>query len=107
MKIEILYFQGCPNHAPAAEMVREALNSLDREDHIHEVEVRTKTEAEEIRFVGSTSILINGEDIEPWARTTKDFGLSCRTYINGSHRGGIPSRELLRRAIMESIRESS
>jgi hypothetical protein len=107
MKIEVLYFEGCPNHVPAMEMPRETLNSIGCEDEIHEVEVRTQAEAEAIRFVGSPSIRINGSDIEPWARTAKSFGLSCRTYMSGSHRGGVPSRELIRRAIMEDICEGS
>ena len=107
MKIELLYFEDCPNHAPTMEMLREALNSLGREDEIREVEVRTQAEAEAIRFVGSPSIRINGSDIEPWARTAKGFGLSCRTYVSGSQRGGVPSRELVRRAIMEVIREGN
>ena len=107
MKIELLYFEGCPNHLPAMEMVREVLDSLGRVDDIHEVEVRTQAQAETIRFVGSPSIRINGSDIEPWARTAKDFGLSCRTYLDSPQHGGVPSRELLRSAIMEGIREDS
>lgn len=107
MRIEVLYIQGCPNHVPAMEILRETLNSLSRDDKIHEVEVQTQAEAEAIRFVGSPSVRINGSDIEPWARTAKGFGLSCRTYVNGSQRGGVPSRELVRRAIMEVIREGN
>ena len=107
MKIELLYFQGCPNHLPAMEMLREVLDLLCREDQIHQVEVRTQAEAEAIRFLGSPSIRINGSDIEPWACTAKDFSVSCRTYLDGAQRGGVPSRELLRRAIMEGICEGS
>jgi Domain of unknown function (DUF2703) len=107
MKIELLYFEGCPNHVPAVRMLRETLDSLGREDQIHQVEVRTQADAEAIRFVGSPSIRINGFDIEPWAQTAKSFGLSCRTYVNGSRHGGVPSRELIRRAIMERIHEGT
>lgn len=107
MKIEVLYFEGCPSHPPTMRMVREVLDSLDRNDEIHQVEIRSRAEAEAMRFVGSPSIRINGSDIEPWTRTAKDFGLSCRTYLDGSRRGAVPSRELLRRAIMEGIREGS
>ena len=107
MKIEVLYFEGCPNHLPTMEMVREALDSLGRKDPIHKIEVRTQAEAEAIRFLGSPSIRINGCDIEPRARTARDLGLSCRNYMNGSHRAGVPSRELIRRAIMEDICEGS
>lgn len=107
MKIEVLYFEGCPNHVPTMHVLRETLDSLGQQDQIHEVEISSQAEAEAIRFVGSPSIRINGSDIEPWARTTKKFGLSCRTYVTGSHRGGVPSREMLRRTIMEVIREGS
>lgn len=107
MKIELLYFEGCPNYAPALEMLREALDSFGREDEIHEIAVRTEAEAEAIRFVGSPSIRINGSDLERWAREAKSFALSCRTYLDGSHYGGVPSREQLRRAITEGIREGS
>src|SRR6266852_7583604 len=103
MNIEVLYFEGCPNHLPAIEMVRETLKSLGRQDEIHQVVVHTQADAEAQAFVGSPSIRINGADIEPWARTAKNFGLSCRTYPDGSDRSGVPSRELLRRAITESM----
>jgi len=107
MKIEVLYFGGCPNHTPAMEIVRETLDSLGRHDEIHQVEIHTQAEAEAIGFVGSPTIRINGSDIERWARIAQEFGLSCRTYVNGSHYGGVPSRELLRRAITEAICEGS
>lgn len=107
MKVELLYFEGCPNHIPARRMLRETLDGLQREDEIHEVKVRSQAEAEATRFVGSPSIRINGSDIEPWANTSNAFGLSCRTYVNGSHCRGVPSLELIRRAVMGGIREGN
>ncbi len=107
MKIEVLYFEGCPNHVLAMEMIRAILNSLGRHDEIHQVEVHTQAEAEAMRFVGSPSIRIDGSDIEPWARTAKSFGLSCRAYVDGLQLGGVPSRELLLRAMTEGIRENN
>ena len=98
MKIELLYFK---------EMLREAVDSLGREDEIHEVEIRTQAEAGAIRFMGSPSIRINGSDIEPWARSAKGLGLSCRTYVNGSRQSGVPSRDLVLSAIMEGMREGN
>lgn len=105
MRIEVLYFEGCPNHVLAVEMVRDTLNSLGRRDEIHQVEVRTQADAEAIGFVGSPSIRVNGSDVEPWARTAKTIGLSCRTYFDGLCHAGVPSCELLCRAIKEGIRE--
>jgi DNA-binding transcriptional MerR regulator len=60
MKIEVLYFAGCPNHLPAMEIVRETLNSLNRQDEIQQIEIRTQAEAEAMGFVRSPSIRING-----------------------------------------------
>src|SRR5260370_9198772 len=103
MNIEVLYFEGCPNHLPAIELVRETLESLGRQDDIHQVEVHTQADAEAVAFVGSPSIRINGTDIEPWARTARAFGLLCRTYLYVSHLTGVPSRELLRPALIAAL----
>jgi hypothetical protein len=107
MKIEVLYFKGCPNHVATMQILREALDSLGQQNQICEVEISSQAAAEAIRFVGSPSIRINGSDIELWARTAKSFGMSCRTYMNGSQRAGVPPRELIRRAIMEVIHEGN
>jgi mercuric ion transport protein len=88
-------------------MIRETLKSLGRQGEIRQVEVCTQVDAEAMAFVGSPSVRINGVDIEEWARTAKNFGLSCRTYLDGSDRSGVPSRELLRRAIIESVTDAS
>jgi hypothetical protein len=102
MNIEVLYFEGCPNHLPAVARVREVLMSLGLRDEIHEVVVHSQADAVAMAFVGSPSIRINGADIEPWANTATAFGLSCRTYLEGPHYSGLPSRELLRKAISEA-----
>jgi mercuric ion transport protein len=106
LDIEILYFQGCPNHAPTVDKVREALQSEGQSAEIQEVEVRTQAEAEAMGFLGSPSVHINDLDIEPEARKLKTYGLSCRTYLNGATRSGIPSADLIRRALKEHIEPS-
>lgn len=101
MKVEVLYFEGCPNHAPTVERVHEALQSENETADVQEIEVRTQGEAESLGFLGSPSVRINGLDVEPEARSLKSYGLSCRTYLNGPTRSGVPSRELIRLAINE------
>ena len=96
--IEILFFAGCPNHAPTLTLVREVLGGLGLEVEICEVPVETAEEAETHRFVGSPTVRVNGKDIEPDARDRTDFGLSCRIYRSG----GVPPRELLVRAVREA-----
>jgi mercuric ion transport protein len=101
MKVEVLYFEGCPNHVPAVERVREALQSENETADVQEIEVRTQGEAESLGFLGSPSVRINGLDIEPEARSLTSYGLSCRTYLDGPTRSGVPSGELIRLALNE------
>lgn len=101
MKVEVLYFEGCPNHAPTVERVREALQSEKETADVREIEVRTQAEAESVGFLGSPSVRINGLDIEPEARELKNYGLSCRTYLDGATRSGMPSRDIIRHALKE------
>jgi hypothetical protein len=99
MKIEILYVPGCPNYPPAVEQVERVLFSESLQAEIRSIAVRTDTEARELMFLGSPTIRVNGEDIEP--HQTSVPSLACRLYEN---RSGIPSEELLRVAISDAKR---
>ena len=101
MRVEVLYFEGCPNHAPTIERVRSELVSRGLPKEIEEVEIHSQVEAETLRFLGSPSVRINGSDIELEARNLKSFGMSCRTYLEGTVRSGSPSRDLIGRALSE------
>ncbi len=96
--IEILYFEGCPNHAPTVALAREVVGALGLDTAIQEVRVETQADATRRRFIGSPSVRVNGKDIEPEARARTEFTLSCRIY--GS--GGVPPRELLIAALEEA-----
>ena len=95
MTLEVLYFDGCPNHQPTVELAREVLLALGLEAEIREVRVETAEDAQAHRFVGSPTLRVDGDDIEPQARARTDFGLSCRIYTSG----GMPGRELLVEAL--------
>jgi mercuric ion transport protein len=103
MKVEVLYFKGCPNHQPTVERVRETLHTMGLHEDIREIEVDTHDKAEANAFLGSPSVRVNGVDVEPSARDAKVFGLTCRTYVNGSTRTGLPSRELISAAVAEQM----
>src|SRR5438552_9979508 len=99
MRVEVLYFEGCPNHAPTVERVRAELVSRGLPKEIEEVEIHDQAEA--LGFLGSPSVRINGLDIEREAHNLKSFGMSCRTYLEGTVRSGSPSRDLIGRALSE------
>ncbi len=102
MKIDVLYFDGCPNHKPAIELVQEVLKDEGVAAHVSEVHVRDQVTAEVMRFLGSPSIRVNGVDVEPAARSADEYGMMCRTYLVDGRREGLPSREMIRQAVREA-----
>ena len=95
MIIEVLYFDGCPHHALTMDAVREAVARVGADAELREVEVRDAEDARRLRFLGSPTILVDGVDIEPNARTSTDYAMSCRIY--GA--SGLPPREMIEAAL--------
>jgi len=94
MLIEVLYMPDCPHHQPALQRLRKALRSEAVDAAIKEISVSDEAAARSLRFPGSPTVRINGQDAEPNGQ--QSFGLACRLYSSGS---GLPSEETLQRAI--------
>jgi hypothetical protein len=101
VKIEVLYFDGCPNHKPTVERVRQVLEEEGLLAEVLEVNVSEPSMAQGIRFLGSPSIRVNGLDVEPEARRARAYGMICCTYAVNGRREGLPSQEMLRQAMCE------
>jgi hypothetical protein len=102
VKVEVLYFKGCPNHEPAVEQVRKALRSEGLPILVNEVEITDPAMAQKFGFLGSPSIRIDGIDVEPGAREIKAFGFGCRTYSDDEgRRSGLPPVGLIQQAARE------
>jgi hypothetical protein len=99
LQIDILYFEGCPNHPPATKLVHDVVRSLGLDAIIGEIEVLDSREAIRLRFLGSPTIHVNGKDIEPAAKGRTDYSITCRMY-RGS---GNLSRELLEEALYREL----
>jgi hypothetical protein len=91
MRVEVLFFDGCPNHEPTLELARRVVADLGLEAEIREVPVESPEDAEAHHFLGSPSVRVNGRDIEPGAESRTSYALSCRMYGDG----GVPPREWL------------
>ena len=102
MKVEVIYFAGCPNHPPAANRVREVLEQERTPAEIIEIEVKDSFMAQQVGFLGSPTIRVDGKDIELSAWAVREFGLTCRTYINGGQPLGVPPPEWIRAAVREA-----
>jgi copper chaperone CopZ len=102
MKIEVFYFDGCPNHRLTVERVKESLKQEGLAAEVVEVNVRDDADARSAGFLGSPTVRIDGLDVEHSARLSKEFGMMCRTYTEGGRRVGLPSRQLIRTALREA-----
>jgi hypothetical protein len=99
MKIELLYFQGCPSYEALLPELRELLAGEGIADQVELRAVETIEDAERERFLGSPTVRIDGRDIEPAAAERRDYGLKCRLYRTADGTSGLPPRQLVAEAI--------
>ena len=99
MRIELLYFDGCPSHEALLPTLRELLAVEGIEDGIELRRVETAEDAERQRFLGSPTVRIDGEDVEPGAVEREDFGLKCRLYRTAAGLEPVPPDEWIRKAL--------
>ncbi|MGC8927018.1 MAG: DF family (seleno)protein [Myxococcota bacterium] len=97
MEIRLLYFEGCPGFKRAENILRDVVNSMGVEVDIDLVDVN-KGEVEKIKnFLGSPTILINGDDIE--GKRTDEPVMSCRLYGFKPY----PERYLIEAAVLRAL----
>lgn len=107
LKIDYLYYEECPSHAEGLERLQEVLAEEGIEAAMTVRRVETQEEAKQLRFVGSPTIRINGQDIDPESASRGQYALTCRTYVREDGRfSPLPSRESIRRAVRAAARKT-
>lgn len=102
MRVEVLYFQGCPNHVPTVDRVRRVLADEGVSVDIEQIEVADVITAESLAFLGSPTVRVNGRDVEESAAVTGIIGLTCRMYMSDGVREGVPPADAIRRAVRDA-----
>ena len=100
MKVEILYFDGCPTYEAATKTLCAVLAEEGLEAEVQLVAVNSDDEAGRLRFPGSPTIRVDGEDLFPVAER-EDWRLGCRVYATPRGLRGSPTAEMLREALMK------
>jgi len=99
MHVSFLFYEDCPSHELALERLREVLAEEGIDIDVEVVEVESEEQAQELRFIGSPTILLNGLDIDP-PPPNSHHALSCRAYrLEDGRISPLPSRGMIRRAI--------
>jgi hypothetical protein len=90
--VELLWFEGCPNHGSAQAMVEEVAAQLGVAINIERVEVPDEATGNRVRFPGSPTIRVDGRDIEPGFGGCDECTPRCRVYATSSGLRGVPER---------------
>ena len=93
MKIELLYFDDCPNHVGAQEMLEQTLIKHQVGDPIIRIDVSSLEIGESVKFPGSPTIRIDGVDVDPTYEDTGDYTPRCRVYFTDVGLKGPPKAE--------------
>ena len=97
MKIELLYFDGCPSWQSGLQNLNSALKANGLDVPVELVKVLDNDDAARKKFLGSPSFRINGIDL--WAEERDTYSLSCRVYATPQGVKGSPSVSMLQEAI--------
>jgi hypothetical protein len=93
VKVEVLYFDGCPNHEALLPHLRELPRSSGADADIELVRVEDAEAAERERFLWSPTVRLDGDDVEPRAADRTDFGLKFRLFATPEGLRGMPADE--------------
>lgn len=106
MRIEVLFFDGCPNHEALLAHLDELLGRFGADTDVELRRVEDAEAAERERFLGSPTVRVNGEDVDRGAAERTDFGLKCRLYATREGLRGAPPDEWLLAALSRAKEES-
>lgn len=99
MRVELLYFDGCPNHETLLPRLRELLAQAGVDTEVELRRVEDLEAAERERFLGSPTLRINGDDVDTTAGTRDDYGLKCRLFATRDGLRGTPADDWILAAL--------
>jgi hypothetical protein len=107
IEIQFLYFEDCPSHEDALERLQDVIRDEGMEAEVAVMKVETEEQAQNLRFTGSPTIRMNGEDIVPPAEDAR-FGLACRAYtLEDGRISPLPSRDMIRNGLRAAVNRRS
>ena len=106
LRVSFLYYEECPSHETALARLREVLAEERIAADIEIVRVEMDDQAQQLAFVGSPTIRIEGRDIDP-PPPGAQYALTCRAYRRADGRiSPLPPQEMIRRALRNAMGEA-
>ncbi len=103
LHVTFLYFEDCPSHEQALARLQQILAEEGIAAEVEIIRVETEEQAAQLDFIGSPTIRIEGQDIDP-PPAGAAVGLSCRAYRREDGRiTPLPPPELIRRGLRAAL----
>ena len=102
MKVELLYFDGCPSREAFLPRLYELLAQAGVDAPVQQRRVESDATAQSDRFLGSPTLRVDGVDVEPGAWDRTDYGLKCRLYPSEDGLRGAPPDEWVLNALQHA-----
>lgn len=99
MKIELLWFDDCPNHEAAEQMLSDVLKEFGVSEPIQRIDVPDEATGDLVIFPGSPTIRIDDVDVEPGWVPCDDCTPRCRLYMTSEGLRVLPEKEWVRAAV--------
>jgi hypothetical protein len=103
VKVEVLFWEGCPSYPKAIERLRKVFEELGIDYELELIRVESEEDAQRFEFPGSPTIRINGEDIQP-EMAKPPYSLSCRLYIIEGRYLPVPTEDYIKRRVKEILK---
>ncbi len=98
MRVSFLYYEECPSHDLALERLREVMAEESITAEVEVIKVESEEQARQLRFVGSPTIRVDEQDIDP--PCDSPYALTCRAYhLEDDRISPLPSKDMIRRAL--------
>jgi hypothetical protein len=106
MKIELLWFDGCPSYQEARASLEQVLREEGIDAPVEMIQVRDHADAVTRKFLGSPTIRLNG--VDPFAQPGQNnFAMQCRVYRTPDGLKGSPTKEMLRAAVRSVLKRGA
>lgn len=103
LKVEVLYFDGCPNVKPTMDNLADVIRESGISVSLEPIAINGDEEAHAMRFLGSPSVRMGGRDVELNEELTIQYSMRCRMYETDGRTQGFPSKSLLRLALKRAV----
>jgi hypothetical protein len=106
VRVSFLYYEECPSHDLALGRLREVMDEEGIPGEVEVIKVETEDQARQLRFVGSPTIRVDGQDIDP--PSDPRYALTCRAYrLEDGRISPLPSKDMIRRALSSPAKSRS